>query len=297
MESGYVEDDSNAIQDVDLELFKGVASPASETSHKAVPMPVAGAFGVVVKNLLSPEESLVLCGIGEKLGMTPASRKPAYRNCDRAVFRCEPLATLLWQRLSHIVPSRVDDAPSLHVHESALGLEGVWHSTRLNSVFRIVKYQQGGHFSPHYDGDVCMGPALRSFLTVNIYLNGDFEGGHTEFLSKSVELGTQVDSDGPLLSTAVVSHVAPATGSAVVFSHHVLHQGAALGPGAPKWILRTDVMYEQESGTAHKYTEKQQRALALLQEACQDEAVGRGDDACRKYRAAFKLWPDLEKTV
>ena len=58
------------------------------------------------------------------------------------VFKSEDLATLLWQRLCPFVPDCVEDAASLPVHESPLGLEGEWTSHSLNPVFRLVRYER-----------------------------------------------------------------------------------------------------------------------------------------------------------
>ena len=55
-----------------------------------------------------------------------------------------------------------------------------------------------------------------------VYLNGDFEGGATDF---------------DMLGSAV-----PAQGLVLVFDHGLRHQGAPVGSGR-KYVLRTDVMY------------------------------------------------------
>ncbi len=56
-----------------------------------------------------------------------------------------------------------------------------------------------------------------------IYLNGDFEGGGTEF------------------KTAIIT---PQEGAALVFPHKVPQQGMAIISGI-KYVLRTDVMYRR----------------------------------------------------
>lgn len=261
------------------------------------PLPQPTAFGVVARHVLSARECALLCDYGQRLGMVPASNRPDYRNCDRAVFRSARLADVLFARIRPLLPARISDAATLHVSESALGLDGVWRAQGLNPVFRIVRYQQGGHFSPHYDGDVALSASLRSFLTLNIYLNETFADGHTEFLSQSVALGAERNPGRPLLSTHVVARVAPVTGAGLIFSHHLLHQGGVVGPGQPKWILRSDVLYEREAGTGAPLSERQQRAQALLGEAIRAELAGRMAEACDKYRAAFRLWPELEAQV
>ena len=66
-----------------------------------------------------------------------------------------------------------------------------------------------------------------------IYLNGDCEGGTTDFYVRD---GTFTDADEPHLS------LKPEKGMALVFVHHVLHRGAAVTAGR-KYVLRSDVMY------------------------------------------------------
>src|SRR6185436_10678408 len=73
----------------------------------------------------------------------------------------------------------------------------------LNPRLRYYKYSAGERFAPHVDlahseGDV------RSFLTVIVYLNDDFQGGETDFFGHSF---------------------APRRGAAIVFPHELPHEG------------------------------------------------------------------------
>lgn len=56
-----------------------------------------------------------------------------------------------------------------------------------------------------------------------LYLNGDYEGGETEFREDLIK---------------------PEAGMALVFPHLMMHQGAPLEAGS-KYVLRTDVMYQR----------------------------------------------------
>jgi prolyl 4-hydroxylase len=62
----------------------------------------------------------------------------------------------------------------------------------------------------------------QSMLTFMLYLNGDFEGGETNFQS-----GVSVK---------------PETGMVLVFRHALFHEGAAVTSGR-KYVLRSDVMF------------------------------------------------------
>lgn len=104
-----------------------------------------------------------------------------------------------------------------------------------------------------------------------------------------------------MLSTAVVSSVVPETGTALIFSHHILHQGSAVVPlpnasTCEKWLLRTDAMFERKQGSAKTLTENQKTAISFLSQAKCLEAEGKLDQAVAKYKAAFKLYPELEET-
>ena len=90
----------------------------------------------------------------------------------------------------------------------------------LNERLRFYKYHQGERFSRHTDISFEKTDTERSFLSVIVYLNDDFEGGETTF--------------GDAIAY-------PQTGSAVVFPHDLKHEGLVVSAGI-KRVLRTDVM-------------------------------------------------------
>lgn len=92
--------------------------------------------------------------------------------------------------------------------------------TGLNERLRFYKYHQGERFSRHHDISFEKTESERSFLSVNIYLNDDFEGGETRF-------------DKTLAR--------PQRGSAIVFPHDLWHEGLMVSEGV-KRVLRTDVL-------------------------------------------------------
>ena len=78
-----------------------------------------------------------------------------------------------------------------------------------------------------------------SRLTFLVYLNDDFEGGHTNFYTPGREEGI-VEARG----------VAPRKGSVLVFPHggsmgSLVHEGSAVTRGA-KYVIRSDVLYMTE---------------------------------------------------
>lgn len=57
---------------------------------------------------------------------------------------------------------------------------------------QIVHYKKGGKYDPHYDGDECTVDQcklkLQRIATFLIYLNDDFQGGHTAFPVSNVSI-------------------------------------------------------------------------------------------------------------
>lgn len=97
-----------------------------------------------------------------------------------------------------------------------------------NERFRFYKYQPGQRFAPHFDGYFDRGNGQRSEFTFLIYLNEAFQGGSTRFFEPEL-----ID-------------VQPRTGTALVFHHPQLHEGAVIESGT-KYVLRTDVMYGSDA--------------------------------------------------
>lgn len=70
-----------------------------------------------------------------------------------------------------------------------------------------------------------------------LYLNEEFEGGHTRFFDE-----TQPAYSAPYEDKVVCTYE-PRCGDALVFYSELMHDGEAL-QGGQKWILRSEVMYE-----------------------------------------------------
>jgi hypothetical protein len=75
-----------------------------------------------------------------------------------------------------------------------------------------------------------------SQMTFMIYLNGGMTGGDTRFFADMEQIFLQ----RPYLS------VQPKEGMALIFLHSIWHEGAVVHSGQ-KYVLRTDVMYQQVS--------------------------------------------------
>lgn len=105
----------------------------------------------------------------------------------------------------------------------------------INSHFRFSRYDTGGKFDLHNDG-VNMdskkapdGNNYRSVMTLNIFLNDDFDGGETDFYEN-------VNGDLYLRYSCE-----PKPGRGALFYHNQLHKGNKVGKPY-KYLIRTDVM-------------------------------------------------------
>lgn len=126
------------------------------------------------------------------------------RNNSRVFIDDESLAEKLWMAIKDHVPDR-----------------GSLFPVGLNERFRVYRYKVGQSFQWHYDSPYERASGERSALTLMIFLNEGFEGGHTRFSSLEV---------------------IPKTGRALIFPHELRHCGAEVENGI-KYVLRTDIMY------------------------------------------------------
>jgi prolyl 4-hydroxylase len=174
-----------------------------------------------LSDVLSPDECTSLTNTTEAQGFQAAPitvgpgkfrMAPEIRNNKRVMFDQPDLAGTLWQRIAEHMPTRVGN-------QRALGL---------NERFRVYRYERGEQFNWHRDGAFHRSPSERSLFSLLFYLNDDFSGGTTDF--SGVEEG--------------IMQVRPQRGSALAFIHPLLHRGAPVIQGC-KYVLRTDVMYEQ----------------------------------------------------
>mmetsp|Transcript_32432 Transcript_32432/g.44540 ORF Transcript_32432/g.44540 Transcript_32432/m.44540 type:complete len:326 (-) Transcript_32432:82-1059(-) len=273
-------DDHQTPERVDIELF-----------------PFDRAF--LLRNILSPFEASFICKKGDEIGIAPldysTGYKVEYRNNDRLIIRSDQIANLLWDRVKHHFKKITITAGNKENFGLTSNMEGEWEPIGFNSTFRLCRYHPGGHFAPHYDGHYLRSPTVRSLKTFMFYLNSDFEGGSTNWVSEDQFL-FQDKETGIFRAEEkhVIGGVEPETGLALVFDHHILHEGQQLRSGT-KYILRTEVMYSQQS--CRELDPREAKAMQLLEEAQEAEFNKECMKAAELYRRAFKLWPDFEKQV
>lgn len=144
---------------------------------------------------------------------------PSYRDNDRAIVDDAALAATLFATVREELPEHVVDR---------YGCE--WRLVGLNERFRFCRYRDGQCFRIHQDGAHAPSRDTRSLLTLQIYLDEGFEGGHTRFYESR--------------RGALVESIEARTGRAIVFDHELWHDGEAVTRGT-KHVLRTDVIYER----------------------------------------------------
>lgn len=249
----------------------------------------------VLKNVLSPSECQFYIDESERMGIPhldySTGYKIEYRNNARLLLRSAELAELLWKRTAHIFcPLTITDDNKTQY--GGINTTGAWHPIGFNDTFRLCKYNPGGHFAPHYDGHYLRTSKVRSMKTFMIYLNGGFEGGKTNWVDENQML-FQDQETGIFRAEDryITGSVVPESGIALVFNHHLLHEGERLRSGV-KYILRTEVMYEKQ--IEKQLDPKEEEALQLLEMAEEAEYNKESMRAAELYRRAFKLWPQLE---
>jgi len=181
----------------------------------------------VIENAFSEAECAEMIEWTEKnLNYSPALLNIGYgrqildtdaRNHERAIYDSHEMVDYMFERVKEFLPKQ-------------------WHGQRLsclNERLRYLKYEKGGYFAPHWDGSYARKDGSeQSFLTYILYLNQDFEGGETNFLSTH----DREEEEYP---------VGIKTGSLLIFQHDIYHEGSALTCGT-KYCVRTDVMYKRE---------------------------------------------------
>ena len=137
--------------------------------------------------------------------------RPDIRNNERVMFDDAELAAKIYRAIEATLPLKV-------VERRPVGA---------NERLRCYRYRPGQRFAPHFDGSFRRSDHEESELTLMVYLNDGFEGGHTAFLD-------------------LEHRVTPTRGSALLFFHRLRHEGCEVTAGT-KYVVRSDVMYRDRS--------------------------------------------------
>lgn len=177
----------------------------------------------LVNELLSAEECTRLLVAAEQKGFGATQYPKGYRGNLRLLATDPGLADAVWHRLQPLVPATL-----------SLDDGDVWEAVGLNECWRLAKYHEGDQFKGHCDACFDRNKNEMSMLTVNIYMNGDFEGGATRFYFNERDR-KQADLS-----------VTPKAGLCLLFrqppGQAYYHDGEQLSKGV-KYLFRSDVMY------------------------------------------------------
>uniref|UniRef100_A0A7S2V6U5 Prolyl 4-hydroxylase alpha subunit domain-containing protein n=1 Tax=Entomoneis paludosa TaxID=265537 RepID=A0A7S2V6U5_9STRA len=159
------------------------------------------------------EAALVNVGMGKQQLITD------YRNSDRLIIDDTEFATILFKRIWDYIPQEFRDPGGK-----------VWKATCLNERMRILRYKKGHFFKKHMDGQYDRPDGSESSrITVMIYLNGDYEGGHTLMYADEFDESVTVQAE---------------PGMIFIFDHRLAHEAPTLQSGV-KYAIRTDIMYAE----------------------------------------------------
>ncbi|KAJ3036461.1 hypothetical protein HDV00_002703 [Rhizophlyctis rosea] len=276
--------------------------------------PLAQAY--LVHNVLTPAECASLINFidttphlnpihdRDSSGSDAASTR--FVSSSRAIIRSPDLASLIWSRLQPILASHdpqiatgIDlstvSADDPYMVGASYRMHGShWHSIGLNDVWRMARYDPGGHFGPHRDGVLHVDVNLRSMKTLMLYLNGgqgEFEGGTTNFVEEQ-ELFEDDEGKIRARDDTILHRVSPTAGTCIIFNHALLHEGSALLSGQ-KYILRSEIMFSRTEPL--NLSPNESEAVVCRAQAEKLESDGKYEEAVKWYRKAFKLCPEIER--
>ena len=162
------------------------------------------------------------------------------RNNDRTFIDDVKLAAQIWVRIADTLPrEQGEDGAFLHEQKNRKG--GNWTAVGVNERLRVLRYDPGTYFAPHFDGTYERVDPQHpqcgdiSMITAQIYLNQGFQGGATAFLDPN-------EWNNPEESKI---DVVPRTGSVLLFEHPLLHEGSKLLVGR-KYTIRSDIMFHRD---------------------------------------------------
>lgn len=196
-------------------------------------------WAITIENVYSSEECLALIEYAQQLNFVrPANEK--LRNNERAMVDSFPISMDIYHRIQKYIPK-------------------VWKNRRrtaINERLRFLRYQKNDEFLPHFDDEYRRINGERSYFTLILYLNSNFNGGQTSFID--------------ICDGNKKKMIEPQTGMCLIFQHQrLLHCGEKLLSSVYsfesksdysikddevvyKYCIRSDVMFEKHSNFSLK---------------------------------------------
>ncbi|KAF9109073.1 hypothetical protein BGX27_008037 [Mortierella sp. AM989] len=163
-----------------------------------------------LQDIISPKECQSFIDRSEAIGYDTALINgvtvniPGYRDGNRCIIDDHAVAAEMWERIKLHVPAVYEDRPVIGMNER----------------LRFLKYGPGDRFQPHLDMEFKRtdGSNHITKITVQFYLNQDFQGGATSFLEERMSW----DEDENYKKVSVT----PKPGQVLVFQHDLVHEGS-----------------------------------------------------------------------
>ncbi|KAJ3140368.1 hypothetical protein HK100_010161 [Physocladia obscura] len=263
--------------------------PESEITPEPVVSDVSfvknGRYLQIVRNVLSKSECRQIIE-----NSSPHEQKLNWhdkRSGYRMVGKDESLSNLLWTRIEPILTAELTkhnfstiplgfgvtagEAVAKRHLNTLKPQTSLWTMTGVNDALRISRQGEGiDFFAPHYDAQYCASPSKRSLFSVIVYLTDEFTGGATKFHFRVVEdsgnavvgltVQEELDRCGGINGGSFETvQIKPQVGTAVIFSHDILHEAMVITPSSlendhrivephTRHVLRSDIIVEKGDG-------------------------------------------------
>lgn len=193
-------------------------------------------FACIIRNVYTEDECKELIKLTEKAGYLPAKDGDQE---GRSNYRCiiidTDIAGELFNRIKKWLP-QTWHTQNYNEKEEKFDSPIEVKLSCINECLRFQRYDKGQMFSKHIDGAYERPDGSEcSHITIQLYLNDDFEGGETTFINQMYYKKENMDD---------AVNIVPVTGMCLVFEHELLHQGSAVTKGR-KYTLRSDIMYKK----------------------------------------------------
>lgn len=247
---------SGEMNELDAKITTNILEPhveSNEDSGNIVAYPVKKTGNLIwqIDNLLTPDECQMIITGAEQTGFEYLK----YRNSERLIILDDLLPGIIKDKLGH------DDVIKRYMSKTKLTPYGFnadkyeWDTNEytVNRCFRINKYNDRQEFRFHRDAQYTGADNIRSAMTLIVYLNDDFTGGETifriprkKYINNGYTIKEELELIGEEYDDVVIQ---PSRGMAVLFDQRLLHCGTKNTSLAPKYILRTDIIF---NGTVPK---------------------------------------------
>jgi len=209
----------------------------------------------LVHDLLSETEcSELILATEPGLQLQQVTGATGFRENYRGSFYEKDVADVLWERLRHVgavgVARRAKMTPGVSYKESVPSETTLGTPVGVSSHLRVEKYKPGQSFRIHCDASVnhASGKDFEevTVFSVVIYLNSASPTGEEDKTCSEISRGAGFTGGNTNFVVDRLGNgkvpIAPRAGTALLFRHELLHEGAAVTSGT-KYICRTDLIF------------------------------------------------------